>query len=83
MRIHRAKHETPTAHVAPTYELRRKKKLLRKGCEQHIYVFACGDAAQQDRLAARAKRLRERLGVFLEWLAKLLCRRISRITPRP
>src|SRR6476660_2657868 len=45
VRIHAAKHETPTAHVAPTYELRREKKLLRKGREQHICVFACGDAA--------------------------------------
>jgi len=36
VRLHGAKHETPTAHVAPTYELRREKKLLRKGREQHI-----------------------------------------------
>jgi hypothetical protein len=77
MLIDAAKHETSTAHVATTDERRREQKLLRKGRKEHIYIFACGDAAQQNRLAARAERLRKRLGVLLQGLAKLLRRRVD------
>jgi hypothetical protein len=77
VRIEGAKQEAPTAHVAPTDELGWEKKLLRKGGEQHIYVFGCGDAAEQNRLAPRAKRLRKRPGVLLEGPAKLYCRSVD------
>ena len=59
-------HEPAPAHITSTDKLSREQEPLAKDGQQHVDVLRAGDAAQQNRFAAPAEGLRERLGIPLE-----------------
>jgi len=66
-----AEHETAAAHVAPTDKRRRKDETVAEDRLQDLDVLPGSDAPQQDDIAVRADRVKQRTRPTLERLAIL------------
>lgn len=60
-------HQSTTAHVAPTDKVRRKTQSLAKVGQQHVDVFAGGDAAEKNDFALGRQFRGQMLRVALDW----------------
>jgi len=62
-RLYSAQQQAPAAHVSAAHELAGKQQSIAQGLEEHIGIFARGDAAEQHDLAGR---LREQADIALQ-----------------
>ena len=60
-------HQSTTAHVATTDKVRRKSQSLAKVCQQHVDIFAGGDAAEENHFALGRQFRCQMPRVALDW----------------
>src|SRR5215475_13928863 len=65
-RLHRAQHESTSAHITPTDELNREKQLLAKNGQQWFNIFRCGDTAQENDFAKISELFAKRAAIAIE-----------------
>ena len=64
--VNATKHQAAAAHISAAGKFGGEEQPLSENLKQRLDIFWRSDAAQQDHLAARADRIRERAGVALE-----------------